>query len=186
MRPNEDPPTYHPGEILAADPGLADPNFRHTLVYLANHSAEGAFGLIMNRPTGKSLGELPVQIQLPDALANIPVYAGGPVRQEQLLIAVFEAGNQDSELVCRLEVNPADVVEAMSRKDRWVRAFLGYAGWGEGQLDQELSHHAWKICRPSHALLDERLIGGLWPVFVGGDDRWRELMPFLPDEPGLN
>jgi putative transcriptional regulator len=186
MKPTDDASTYHPGGILAADPGLMDPNFRHTLVYLASHSAEGAFGLVMNRPLGKTLGELPVQVELPKALSGVPVYAGGPVRQEQLMIAVFEAGPRDVDLACRLEVDTRDVVQALGRKDRWVRAFLGYAGWGEGQLDQELSQRAWKVCRPSQALFDERLIGGLWSVFAGGDDRWRELLPFLPVDPGLN
>lgn len=186
MKPADQDPRYHPGGILAADPGLVDPNFRNTLVFLASHTAEGAFGLIMNRPLGKSLGQLEFENDLPESLASVPVYAGGPVQPEQLLITIFEAGPHDTDLTCRFDVDPKDVVQALQRKDRYVRAFLGYSGWGEGQLDQELSQQAWRVCPPSQALLDDRFLSGLWSVFASGDNRWRELLPFLPEQPEQN
>jgi putative transcriptional regulator len=186
MKPNEEHDLYHPGAVLAAAPELSDPNFRQTLVYLAEHSKDGAFGLVMNRPSGKTVGDISPPNAVPDSCLRIPVMQGGPVHSEQLLFAVFAGGERDSDLVCRIGLGLEEVTTALTRDNEWVRAFLGYSGWGEGQLEGELAQQAWVICPPSTFLFNESLVGGLWSVFVTGDNRWRNLLSFLPDQPELN
>jgi len=174
------------GYVLAASPQLMDPNFRETLVYVAQHDFEGALGLVMNRPVDKTLGEIVAGEQTFGDLAQVPVYKGGPVRPHNVLIAVFVKEETDDMVSCRLDV-PLEQVEAhLKNGSGWVRAFAGYAGWGEGQLEDELAEDAWKICDPDETLFDEKLARGLWSVFVTGDDRWRKMLPYFPEDPSTN
>ncbi len=186
MKPNEEHTLYHQGTVLAAAPELSDPNFRHTLIYLAEHSKEGAFGLIVNRPSGKTVGDISPADAVPESFLTIPVLQGGPVHTEQLMFAIFEGGEKDSDLKCRIGVGLEEVTSAIAHEKEWVRAFLGYSGWGEGQLEGELAQDAWVICPPSQFIFNESLVGGLWSVFVSGDNRWRNLLSHLPDDPELN
>ena len=174
------------GSILVAVPDLRDPNFHQTVVYVAEHNKEGAFGLVMNRPLGKTLRDVADIPGIPDALADVRVFSGGPVNQENLLLAFFVPGGTEDEIACRLDL-PLDEAEDILRGDAgWVRAFSGYAGWGEGQLDGELEAQAWKVCPPDPVLFEEKYLQGLWSVYVSDDNRWRGLLPFLPEDPGRN
>ena len=174
------------GAVLAAVPELKDPNFNQTLVYIAEHSSEGAFGLVMNRPLGKKLGDLAAVSGMSETMSSVGVFFGGPVRPDNLLLALFQPGEKPDDLICRLDA-PIDEAEELLRDgEGWVRAFSGYAGWGEGQLDGELERSAWKICRPDPVLFVEKYLQGLWSVYVSEDDRWRNLISVLPDDPTLN
>ncbi|MBU0677572.1 MAG: YqgE/AlgH family protein [Verrucomicrobia bacterium] len=170
------------GSLLAASPELADPNFRQTIIYIAEHDVDGALGVVMNRPTGKTLGDIAKTATVPDRLLEVPVYIGGPVRPKSLLFGIFE----EIGLTCCLNASVEEVEKAACSENKWVRAFLGYAGWGEGQLEGELAHDAWTVCRPDPILFDERMVKGLWNVFTSDDDRWRDLLPFLPKDPEGN
>ncbi|HEY8240237.1 MAG TPA: YqgE/AlgH family protein, partial [Kiritimatiellia bacterium] len=121
--------------LLAATTHLADPNFAQTLVYVAEHTPEGALGFVMNRPIQKTLGEVAESVELPKKLAGLQVHYGGPVQQRQLLLVVFEPGKKNQPVQCRLGL-PQEQVEAHLETGKgWVRAFAGYSGWGEGQLE---------------------------------------------------
>jgi putative transcriptional regulator len=172
------------GLVLAASNGLLDPNFHRTLVYIAEHSPSGALGLVMNRPINKTLGEVAESPELPDALRGTPVFQGGPVRPTALLLARFQRGKTDEELRCQIVADPFELVEP--RRRGWVRAFAGYAGWGEGQLERELGDHSWVVCRPHTALLEQPVPPAIWEAFVGEDQRWRKLIALLPKFTGLN
>jgi putative transcriptional regulator len=174
------------GQVLAASPGLMDPNFTQTLVFMAEHNEKGAFGLVMNRPTGKSLGDVAKLPDISDELSRVQVYFGGPVRPEQLLVVLFFRGDSDSNIECRLDAPLEEAVAVLRSGDGWVRAFSGYAGWGEGQLEGELTQDAWKICLADPVLFEERYAAGLWSVFISGDSRWRHLLDHLPEDPGAN
>ncbi len=174
------------GAVLAAAPAMLDPNFNQSLVYLAEHNAKGALGVIMNRPLGRTLGEIASSPALPAGLLELPVFLGGPVQRSGLVLAVFHRGKTDEDLQCELHSDPLTLSELPAEKNCWVRAFLGYAGWGKGQLENELQQNAWNICVPHTVLLDEKCAPDLWRVFVGEDQRWRRLLPFLPKNPGLN
>ncbi len=173
------------GLTLAAAPELLDPNFHETVVYIAEHGSQGALGFVMNRPLDKKLSEVTASSELPTALRDIAVFQGGPVKPKGLVFARFQQGKNDEELRCEIVADPAELAAA-SQQPGCVRAFAGYAGWGEGQLERELQEHAWKVCRPHIALLEEPVPPGLWPAFVGKDQRWRKLQSLLPKNTGQN
>ena len=161
-----------------------DPNFHKTLVYIAQHDAEGAMGLVMNRPLGKNLAEVTAGPGMSEVLSQVPVFTGGPVRPETLLVALFE--KVGTEVTCRLDA-PLEQAEAMVQSgDGWVRAFAGYAGWSEGQLDGEMTEKAWTVCTPDPFLFNDKLTSGLWAAYLSGDDRWRTFVDFLPLDPSRN
>lgn len=172
------------GFVLAASTELLDPNFHRTLVYIAEHSSEGALGLVMNRPINKKLGEVAESPDLPEALRDTPVFRGGPVKPTGLVLARFQRGKSDEELHCQIVADPQELIE--SPKRGWIRAFAGYAGWSGGQLETELRERSWVVCRPHTAMLEEPVPPAIWEAFVGEDQRWRKLLPLLPKNTGLN
>lgn len=176
------------GLVLAARPELLDPNFQHALVYLADHHAGGAFGVVLNRPTGRKLGELMSDpTDHPPALHEVPVFLGGPVERDKVLLVAFEQGQTGpSDVRCRLDLAKEDIAGFQEDPGHWVRAFLGFAGWGEGQLESELADRTWHLCEPSPALFDDRFGGRLWDLFVSSDQRWRGMLPYLPEDPSRN
>ena len=150
--------THH---FLIAMPGLEDDLFSRSVVYLCEHSERGAMGLIINKPSDLSMRELFDKVDLPlrrDDLAQTPVLQGGPVHTERGFvlhdpIALAEP-TQDDESVYGstitveggLEMTTSrDVLEALSSGagPRRVLVTLGYASWGEGQLESELAENAW-------------------------------------------
>jgi putative transcriptional regulator len=172
------------GSVLAASLNLLDPNFCRTVVYIAEHSPEGALGLVMNRPINKKLGEVALSPDLPEALRDTPVFQGGPVKPTGLVLARFRRGKSDEEVHCQIAADPRELIELPKRG--WIRAFAGHAGWSGGQLETELREHSWIVCRPHTALLEEPVPPSLWEAFVGEDQRWRKLLPLLPKNTGLN
>ncbi len=150
--------THH---FLIAMPGLQDQSFAGSVIYLCEHSARGALGLVINKPSDISLRSLFDKVELPlgrDDLVEAPVFQGGPVQTERGFVlheAVF--GGQDaapSEPVYAstmtipggLEMTTSkDVLEALSTGagPRKVLVSLGYSAWGEGQLESELAENSW-------------------------------------------
>ncbi len=149
--------THH---FLIAMPGLEDEAFARSVVYLCEHSARGALGLVINKPSDINLQGLFDKVELPlrrDDLVGIPVFQGGPVQTERGFVlhdAVFAKGMAPSEPVYAstmtipggLEMTTSkDVLEAMSTGagPRRVLVSLGYSAWGEGQLESELAENSW-------------------------------------------
>lgn len=168
------------GLVLAATPDLVDPNFHKTVVYIVEHGAAGALGLVMNRPLGRKLADVSKDPEMPESMQNLPVFEGGPVKPNNLLFARFARGDSDEEVVCEILADPRELGTGR------VRAFAGYSGWGEGQLERELTQGSWKVCPPHVALLEEPIPPALWPAFVGADQRWRKLQALLPPQTGEN
>ena len=140
--------THH---FLIAMPAMADPNFAHTLTYICEHNAEGALGIVVNRPIEMTLSTLFEQIEVPlndHVLRESPVHFGGPVQVDRGFVLHRPLGNWQSTLAISDEVGlttSRDVLEAVGRgegpKDVFVS--LGYAGWSAGQLEAELAQNAW-------------------------------------------
>ncbi|CAG1021867.1 hypothetical protein MTYM_01307 [Methylococcales bacterium] len=137
--------------FLIAMPGMADPFFAKTVTYLCQYSAEGALGIIINRPSDLTLGDIMRQmdIDLGEAeVGKMPIYFGGPVQPERGFVLHEPIGKWDS----TLQVSPAislttsrDILEAISvgKGPPKVLIALGYAGWGKGQLEKEMVENAW-------------------------------------------
>lgn len=138
--------------LLIAMPRLEDPNFSRTVTYLCEHGPEGALGIVVNRPLpGVSLGQIlaKLDIDCPDpAVAARAVYRGGPVQGELGFVLHSPPGEwQATHAVCDAVgvTTSRDVLEAIASgggPPRTLVAF-GYAGWGPGQLEQEIAQNSW-------------------------------------------
>lgn len=143
--------TYLSNRLLIAMPGLMDPNFHHTVTYLSEHNAEGALGIVINRPLTLTLGELlehlNISTERPD-IAALPVYYGGPVQPQQGFVLHTPVGHWGSTLRVTDTVGittSRDILEALARSEGLDQALvaLGYAGWGSGQLEREIAENSW-------------------------------------------
>jgi putative transcriptional regulator len=139
------------GRFLVAEPGMPDPRFAETVVYLMSHDADGAFGLIVNRPLGRVLPEDiydRLGIVAPDAAAPIVFHFGGPVQGEVGFVLHSPEFVVDETIAVNdgLAVSGIRVVlEAVSDGAGPARAIfaLVYAGWGPGQLEREMARRDW-------------------------------------------
>jgi putative transcriptional regulator len=132
-------------------PQLTDPNFHRTVVLLCQHAAEGAWGLVLNRPTGKRASMF-VQLDPPPARdSGLELWIGGPVEPERGCLLLGEApGGEESVEVCggiHISGSPALLRRLIEGHElpAHSRLLVGYAGWGPGQLDAELTESAWLI-----------------------------------------
>lgn len=163
--------------FLIAMPRLADPNFFHTVTYICEHTAEGALGIVINRPLELTLGEIleHMEIQTADGgIAARPVYMGGPVQRERGFVLHHPTAKWESTLSVTDRIGlttSRDILAAIARGDGPERALiaLGYAGWGAGQLERELADNAW-LNGPAddNVLFDSP-----------NDDRWRQAAALL-------
>ncbi len=175
------------GSLLLAHPGLRDPNFRRAVVLLSAHDDEGAMGVVLNRPTGQQLADLDDAFA-DGNLAEVPVFAGGPVQTDRLIICAlgFHADGEGLRLHFGLE--PAEALKLIESQGEAlvVRAFVGYAGWSAGQLENELDHDTWAVSAIPSDLLDHPADEGLWrSVLARVSPEWK-LLAEEPDEPGRN
>ena len=137
--------------LLIAMPGLGDTHFTHTVTLLCEHNDEGALGVVINRPTELTLGDLAEHMDLKvsdPALAEQPVLSGGPVQVDRGFVIHEPLGEWESTLPVTDTLGMttsrdilAAILEGTGPK-RFLVA-LGYAGWGPGQLEHELSENAW-------------------------------------------
>jgi putative transcriptional regulator len=160
----EPQPRHRPwltGRLLVADASLRDPNFYRTVIYLIRHDADGAFGLIVNRPLGEVSFETalrPFDLEVPPGSGDVRVHSGGPVQPGRgFVLHTPDWTGPDTTVVdggFALTADPK-VLQAMAQGTgpRRARFLLGYAGWAAGQLEAELARGAWGV-----ALADERLV----------------------------
>lgn len=174
------------GSLLAASPLLRDPNFSESIVLLSAHSvANGAVGVIINRPTGDTLGNLRDDVEGP-VLRNLPVYAGGPVCRDEILLAAWRWNHHEENLRIYFGMDPFQL-EHLLRHDPSVeaRAFLGYAGWGGGQLEHELSRDDWAIGPFLHRF-GKTAPQNLWRQFLRQVRPVWGVLADSPDNPSVN
>src|ERR1041385_2947307 len=124
------------GSLLVAHPNMVDPNFRRTVLFVSEHEPnEGALGVIINRPLDRPVTEL-VSDSPPSGLADVPVFLGGPVGKNQLMFAAFEwQKGAGMKLNHKIELDGGSSTNAQ-KNVLTICAFVGYAGWGAGQLDE--------------------------------------------------
>jgi len=147
------------GRLLVATPLLEEPTFARTVVFVCSHNEDGAFGLVLNRPLGE-----PIALHLPDwdsrAVEPAVFFAGGPVQRHIVMGLGRDRDIVDAGWWTRVtpEIGLIDLRyapnEQLRRRDGMieaVRLFVGYAGWGGGQLEGEIAQQAWFVLdvRPS-------------------------------------
>jgi len=175
------------GQLLVASPALLDPNFRRTVVLVTEHTDDGAAGLVLNRP---SLVEVAAAVPQLEELVDEDeqVWVGGPVQPEAVLV-LGEFLDPDEAAVPLFESlgfpsldEPEEIVPATTRR----RVFAGYAGWGAGQLEEEVANEDW-ILEP--ALADDAFTDEpdeLWADVLRRKGGIYELVARMPDDPSLN
>lgn len=175
------------GSLLLAHPALKDPNFKRAVVLLSAHDADGAMGVVLNRPTGDTLAELDDAFA-GGPLATVPVYAGGPVQTDRLLICAvsFHENGEGVRLHFGLEPAAAQALLATEGDGVEMRAFVGYAGWSAGQLENELEHDTWAVSAIPADLMGYAQDDTLWRrVIATVSPEWR-LLADEPDDPSRN
>jgi len=147
-------PLREPGSVapalLLSMPQLSDPNFRRTVVLLCQHSEDGAWGLVLNRPTGRSAAMV-VELTPPVAADNgLELWIGGPVEAQRGCILLGEEPQDEEYLSICAGLYVSGSAPLLRRllegpPPRRSRLLIGYAGWGPGQLDEEIRHSSWLI-----------------------------------------
>lgn len=147
--------------FLIAMPGLADPFFAKTVTYLCQYNTEGALGIIINRPSDLTLGDIMQQMNIKvdeEEAGKMPIYFGGPVQPERGFVLHEPMGSWDSTLQVAPEISlttSRDILEAISagKGPRKALVALGYAGWGKGQLEKEMGENAWLYAPADQSIL---------------------------------
>lgn len=162
-------------QFLIAMPQLDDPNFHHTVTYICEHSEDGAMGIVVNRPIDLSLGDVLKHMALETQskkAAESPVYFGGPVQKERGFVIHSPSGDWDSmhQVNNQIAVTTSrDILEAIANDqgpDDTLIA-LGYAGWGPGQLEEEISQNAWLTVPFDHRILFQTPSHRRWEAAAG-------------------
>jgi putative transcriptional regulator len=132
------------GHLLVASPHLRDPNFMGTVVLLVRHDEQGALGVVLNRPTEKTLMGLWASVSQTPCENDPPVNLGGPVPGPLMAIHTREALADEEVLPGVYFAAEKDHLEALVAKPQpFLRVFVGHSGWGGGQLEGELEQGAW-------------------------------------------
>src|SRR5215212_2988832 len=178
-----------PGMLLIADPFLKDPNFMRTVVFLCEHQEEGSFGFVLNRSYNYTLNELVSGL---DDL-QIPVFYGGPVQIDtihflhqypdlipggyEITDGIFWGGDFETaiNLIRNKEVDP-----------QRIRFYIGYSGWGSGQLNDEMKEKSWLTVQANRKIIFHKQTDEIWKDslrMLGGE---YEMMINFPIDPQLN
>ena len=175
------------GSLLVAHPNMVDPNFRRTVLFVSEHEPnEGALGVIINRPLDRPVAEL-VSDTPPAGLADVPVFLGGPVGKNQLMFAAFEWQKGGAGLKLNHNVAFDEGSDAQGNKNLLtVCAFVGYAGWGAGQLESEVKQKAWVVQNANPSLLKLDRLPNLWFDIMRTLGPWYKMLAAAPDDPSLN
>ena len=190
-----------PGAVLIASPHMLDPNFMHSVVLLCSVGTEGAMGFVLNHPTGFCAGDLMGRYEDLEH-CELDVFAGGPVGRDQLHFlhatpdailggqrlteGLFLGGEfEDLRSVLRAHGTPGEV----SRRSGQLKLFVGYSGWGAGQLEAELDQDSWLVVSgnarlPFECAAESR--EGFWRQLLSSQGPAGKLLASLPPDPSWN
>lgn len=162
------------GQLLIAMPNLGDPNFLKTVTLICQHSTEGALGVVINRPLDLKLSELleHVQIEPTPQARNRLVHYGGPVQTHRGFILHEPLDALEATLAVTEDIGLStsrDALAAIAEGRGQVRNLiaLGYAGWGAGQLEQEIAENAWLTVANDPAIVFELPFEERWAAAAG-------------------
>jgi putative transcriptional regulator len=136
------------GRLLISEPFLPDPNFERTVVLLCEHNEEGSFGFVLNKPSILKINEVVEDI---GKLEDI-VFVGGPVQQDTLHFLHRNTSLENAVNICDDIFWGGDFEDLLTKIDTAqvktgdIRFYLGYSGWGPGQLETELEADSWIVC----------------------------------------
>ena len=161
--------TFRPSLLLSM-PQLQDPNFARTVVLLCDYLPEGAFGLVLNRPTEMAASTM-VRLDPPVHQGNdLPLCIGGPVEPERGWVLLGEEPDVlEYRTICEgvyLSTSPTLLRAVLTAESPRARILAGYAGWGPGQLDEELAHSAWLMSDIDVDLVFDVPTAAMWETAI--------------------
>lgn len=178
-----------PGILLIADPFLKDPNFMRTVVFLCEHQEEGSFGFVLNRSYDYTLNELVSGLED----LTIPVFYGGPVQKDtihflhqypelipggyEITDGIFWGGDFETAI---------NLIRNKEIDLHRIRFYIGYSGWGSGQLSDELKEKTWLTVQANRKIIFHKETDEIWKDslrLLGGE---YEMMINFPIDPQLN
>ncbi|PCI21412.1 MAG: YqgE/AlgH family protein [Piscirickettsiaceae bacterium] len=164
--------TYLKDNFLIAMPGMEGSDFSKSVTYLCQHDKEGALGVVINKPSTLTMGDIFKQLNVTPArpeIAKIPLFLGGPVQQERGFVLHTPVGEWDSTMVVNDQLaltSSKDILEAISQgkgPQQWLVA-LGYAGWGSGQLEKEIQANAWLHGKADQDIIFDEPVNQRWEL----------------------
>ena len=183
-----------PGTLIAAWPGLPDPNFREGVVALCHHDGQGSFGLMVNRPTPMTTADVLPQHEVMERVA-FPVHLGGPVDHTSLhFLHTAPDEIPGGREICdglvmggELDALAEFLLLQGDRAREKVRLLLGYSGWGAGQLEREVTAGSWMPGLATVELVFSNDPHEVWKsVVADASERLRRLGGLPPDSEGAN
>jgi putative transcriptional regulator len=177
------------GKLILAGPALKDPNFDRTVVLITEHTEEGAMGLVLNRPS-----EAAVADAVPDlgwvAGDGESVFVGGPVAPTGVIVLAEWTDPEHAVVLVDDDLGfvPGDAedTDALAAAIRRARVYAGHAGWGPGQLEEELAEEAWIVQAPLREELFSAEPEALWAAVLRRMGREFALLSTMPPDPSLN
>jgi putative transcriptional regulator len=159
------------GKLLIAMPGMPDPRFERSVIFMCQHSQEGAMGLIVNKPLDLAFRSLMEKMDIPivPQASLRPVMFGGPVETDKgYILHSTERTNHPPgtiavtpEIAMTLTVDMLKKIANGSGPNRWMMA-LGYAGWGPGQIESEIASNGWIHCEPDADIIFDTDMDAKW------------------------
>ncbi|MQA74664.1 MAG: hypothetical protein GEU88_10045 [Solirubrobacterales bacterium] len=175
------------GRLLIASPALVDANFARAVVLITEHNAEGAMGVVLNRPSETEVEDVAPELA-PIAGAE-PVFIGGPVQPQALVVLAEFADPEAAAWIVAADVGFVSAgadEESLERAIRRGRVYAGYSGWGSGQLESELAEDSWIVEAPLPAELFPDDPAALWREVLARKGGQYALIARMPDDPSLN
>ena len=158
-------------QLLVSMPLLDDPNFSKTVILICQHNESGAMGIVVNRAISRSLGEIFLDLSMPIndlSVMTMPVYDGGPVQQE---VGFVIHNGKETDWDSSISISPSlclttsrDILVAMASGSGPEKAVLGlgYAGWGPGQLEEEIKNNSWFSAPADAGIVFEESMANKW------------------------
>ena len=175
------------GKLLVASPALVDPNFARAVVLVTEHNDDGAMGIVLNRPSETSLGE--VSPELAGIAGDGPVFVGGPVQPDAVVLLAEFSDPDAAAWIVAADVGLAAADRELSELAEVVRRgrlYAGYSGWGPGQLEAEIEIDSWIIEPPLPAELFPDDPDALWSDVLDRKGGQYALIARMPEDPSLN
>ena len=180
------------GSLVVASPSMDDPTFEHAVVLMIEHSDAGAMGLVLNRPTPTMVDEVWDQLSVLPCPIEQALKCGGPC--DGPLMLLHNRGEYAQVRVCDGVCFTTDepmVREMLSDQPDTMSFFVGYAGWGPGQLENELSRGGWLVTQArADVVFDPDADDGLWMRVIAGIDRSLAMLAMnpklMPRDPSMN
>ena len=175
------------GKLLVASPALVDPNFARAVVLVTEHNDEGAMGIVLNRPSETTLGE--VSPELAEIAGDGPVFVGGPVQPDAVVLLAEFSDPDAAAWIIAADVGLASAGVEFDRLGSVVRrgrAYAGYSGWGQGQLEAELEIDSWIVEPPLPAELFPEDPARLWSDVLARKGGQYALIARMPVDPSVN